>query len=366
MIESEANLGGWSVDSFSVYRWLTSIGCLILLALGCAESEQSSGRLVVSGKDLHDFGQSRQAEVLSHTFTLVNETENTVRIAELKTSCGCLVAGGDEGPDKFVIASGESVGLPVRLTTNAAQESVSGVIIVGYRHGDDVADTGPVDYVDMRVRAEVIPDYRIAPKEIDFGTVDGLTFQSMNRLVRVIPEADDDVQILDVFAPSELVSTRLLPKAKGEPGFDIAVDLDVSQLNNTGSVRTSIVITTNSERAPKSIVKLRADYQAPIEVTPDSVIIQSDVEGVVERTVHLKTTCSARIADIRCASSRGVRAIFDGQVTANEHTVQVEVAQLTGVALESELEFELELIAPTKKSVFYSVRVPVYRFLRKG
>ncbi len=60
-----------------------------------------------------DFGQVKEGEVLEHTFVLKNESEKTLTIKEVNTSCGCTTSK----LEKKVLLPGESAEIEVKFNT---------------------------------------------------------------------------------------------------------------------------------------------------------------------------------------------------------------------------------------------------------
>lgn len=314
------------------------------------------------GSEEHDFGQHYQDEALTHDFTLVNKASTPVKIVEISTSCGCLVAG----IVKESIAPGESVSFPVRFTTGPAQETASGNIRVVYREVDDSAPSGQPKYVSLRVRADVIPDYRISPKEIDFGLIDGLAVQQAVRIFRVEPEAMPDMAIQEVHSSNAFLGAKILPKEADGSTFRIEVTLDASRFTHSESFSGSVVFSTNSRRVPKAIVYVRGKYNAPAQVEPSMFVIGSDERGEVKRELRIKTTHPARIRSARCVGDKRVRIEFDKQLLAQEHVLHLFLAPCQEKPLDCEVQFQLELFTEDEQSTCRTLRVPVHRFSQKG
>jgi len=348
-----------------MYRRCSNLACSFLLSflvsVGCAQQGGDPSGLNVVGPEEHDFGKHYQDEVLTHDFTLVNKALKPVQIVEISTSCGCLVAGNV----KESIAPGESVSLPVRFTTGAAQETASGNIRVAYREVDDTA-SGQPKYISLRVRADVIPDYRISPKEIDFGAIDGLAVQQVSRIFRVVPEAMPDMEIQKVHSSNAFIGAKILPKEADDSSFRVEVTLDASRFTHSESFSGSVVFSTNSKRVPKAIVYVRGKYNAPAQVEPNMIVIGSDERGEAERELRVKTTHPARIHSVHCAEDKRVCIKLDNQLVAQEHVLHMLIAACQEKPLDCEVQFQLELFTDGGRSICRTLRVPVHRFSQKG
>jgi hypothetical protein len=349
-----------------MYLRCLNLTCSLLLGflagVGCAQQGGDPSGLIVVGPEEHDFGKHYQDEVLTHDFPLVNKALTPVQIVEVSTSCGCLVAENV----KESIGPGESVSLPIRFTTGAAQETASGNIRVAYREVDDSAASGQPKYVSLRVRADVIPDYHISPKALDFGIIDGLAVQQVSRIFRVAPEAMPDMEISEVHPSNAFLGAKILPKEADGSAFSIAVTLDASRFTHSESFSGSVVFSTNSKRVPKAIVYVRGKYNAPAQIEPNMLVIGSDERGEVERELRIKTTHPARIHSVRCAEDKRARIEFDNRLVAQEHVLHMLIAACQEKPLDCEMQLQLELFTDGGRSTFRTLRVPVHRFSQKG
>ncbi len=125
---------------------------LVLLFLafplqGCYAQNQEKIITQVENADPYswDFGQVKEGEVLRHTFVLKNESEKTLTIKDVNTSCGCTVFK----VEKKVILPGESTDLEVQFNSKGysglAQQYV-------YVHTDSL-DNPIIRFI---IKAEVI------------------------------------------------------------------------------------------------------------------------------------------------------------------------------------------------------------------
>ncbi len=346
----------------TLFCFLGTIACM-----GCGKGERSPSGLVVVGAGVHNFGERHQEELLTHSFSLVNQADVPIRITGFKTSCSCVVAGRDEELGKKTLAPGDTFALPVRFTTGAVQGVASGGIFVHYGEVTGTSELVNQNYLSLLVQAQVIPDYRISPRKVDFGVVDGLAIQQVYRTIRVVPEAAPNLEILDITPSNDVISAQLLPKKGGDTGFEIQIGLDVSKFTQSRSFNGWFFLSTNNEKLPKARVEVHAKYIAPAYAEPDILVIGSNERGEVKREVRVTTSRPSQVHKFRCTSGdSSVRVEFSGQEPASEHILQLFVPPCREEPLDSELELELSLFSDDGKSLFRTLRVPVHRFLEKG
>lgn len=61
-------------------------------ASAMSENGEDSGPKIVFDKDVHDFGQIIQGEMISYSFHFTNRGNAPLLITDVKASCGCTVA----------------------------------------------------------------------------------------------------------------------------------------------------------------------------------------------------------------------------------------------------------------------------------
>ena len=77
-------------------------------------------------KEVHDFGEIMQGEIVSTTFTIKNIGENDLYVVEAHGSCGCTV------PEvtKEAIAPGESAPIQVKFDSNGKSGEVTKSVMI--------------------------------------------------------------------------------------------------------------------------------------------------------------------------------------------------------------------------------------------
>jgi len=344
--------------------WLcTMMMAIAATSIGCKRTTAPTIGVVVDSA-VHDFGERRQGEELSHTFQITNQTDVPVKILKAISSCGCAVAGEDGVLPDTTIAPHGTLKIPIRFHTGSSQEVASGRINVSYRLETESADPPPRQFLTLQLRADVIPDYRITPRELDFGEIDGLSTQRATRTLRVTPEAAESVAIRQVRTTSDFLTARVLPKEGDDSNLEIEVSLDVSGLAENRSLNGSLVISTDSKQLPDSVVGVRAKYLAAARIDPTMIVIGSDQEGEVAGELCISSSRPSRILAV---SSRNdaIRAEFDARQVSEEHCLRVLVAPCQQETLDDELKIELELLPDGGNRLVRVLTVPVHRFLEK-
>lgn len=90
------------------------------------ENAKAPKTKVAFDKEVHNFGEIKQGEIVSTTFTIKNVGENDLYIVEAHGSCGCTV------PEvtKEAIAPGESAPIHVKFDSNGKSGEVTKSVMI--------------------------------------------------------------------------------------------------------------------------------------------------------------------------------------------------------------------------------------------
>ncbi len=338
---------------------------VVLVASGVSrESKDSHTSLFVRGAQLHDFGKCRQDDVLTHEFVLVNSGPAPLKVTDIISSCGCVVSLKDKHSVAEAIAPGATVAIPVRFKVGGVQSTATARIDVRYQSVADkkeVLKQSETDQLSLLVSADVIPDYRITPRELNLGEIDGLVKDRANGTIRVTSEAiDADIQ--GIHTSCEELRAKIISTANHGKEFEIAVELDASKFVQNRSFVGSLTLDTNSERLPRALIPIIAKFNSPIAIEPESVEIGSNERGEVRRKIIVTTSKPAQIRNAQCESS-ALRVECDNSRISQKHTVWLEIKPCQSAPLDTKLTLELEIFSHQEKNGVRRATVPVYRFL---
>lgn len=123
---------------------------LLFLSLplqGCysQNQEKTLGNAEIDGPDAWDFGRVKEGKALKHNFALKNESDKTLMIKEVNTSCGCTASKAK----KNVLLPGESTSIEVQFKSKGYSGPTQQYI---YVHTDSL-DKPIIRFI---IKAEVI------------------------------------------------------------------------------------------------------------------------------------------------------------------------------------------------------------------
>lgn len=349
-----------------VLTWLFGVAAPFA-GIACNGSDaRSLTPLVTDGKSEHDFGKCRPGDVLEHIFKVVNRSSKPLEILDVKTSCACLVRIGRQSHQTITVDPGSAFELPMRFVIGPTfEDAVTGRILVTYRNSV-VENERPLWELDLRVRAEVEPDYRISPSVVDFGEVDGLTTTTLTRAVQIMPFATGDFKIYGVFSPSSHLRARIEEPTGNGAKLNVTIQADFGGFTENRSLDGHLVIKSNSPRVPQALLATRGSFVAPIQLAPTSIIIGSDENGEVRRALTVRTTRKSRILSVEGADEEQTRAEFDHARNAMEHVVEIVVAATPDASINRNLLFEIELAVDSQRRITRRIPLNVHRFPKGG
>jgi len=99
--------------------WMVALAVLTLVMCKPCFAEETDA-------DTWDFGQIKQGMVVTHTFTLKNESSKPLNIVSVNTSCGCTVSE----VKKKVLVPQESTALDVKFNSKGYSGAVQQFVYV--------------------------------------------------------------------------------------------------------------------------------------------------------------------------------------------------------------------------------------------
>jgi hypothetical protein len=305
-----------------------------------------------------DFGKARQDKTLEHVFRLSNGGDVPIVITKTESSCSCTTTEGLEGRS---IAPGQGADVAVTLKTGPGAGPEAGQITLYFRSASH-ADA-PVHFTLARVTTDVVPDYRVRPTLIDFGTVDHL--DAVSRTVRLRPEALTDVKIVRLSCTQEAFSARPIDAPTGDRDLHVEVTFSGRPLWKSGAVEAMASIETTSTGSPITQVLARARFVAPVEVEPTSIVVGSGTTGPVEREIRIDAARSVRIAALR-STDPAIRLVAIGPPEGRTLRVKSTIAgDDPHHAIDAEVSIDLAPTTGTVATEARTVKIPIHRLASK-
>ncbi len=215
-----------------------------------------------------DLGEVEWGTQVPFELVLVNELDKELRIANVRTSCGCTTLNGEELAGK-------------RLQPKE-RVYVSGTLDAEYHPGHKQrtvtveSETGGT--ATAVISAKVIGTFAVQPAAVDFGpiSIDAEDQQSPSYVVtftsstyRIAGDPTSDVDWLDVTAADRLSGQT-----------DILITLRLDRLSS-GISTASVYLPTNDNRVPPAVIPVRVRATHSLISEPASVFLRGSKSQLV-------------------------------------------------------------------------------------
>ncbi len=228
--------------------------------LSCFLYAQLKGPEIYLPVDMYDFGTVQQGTVIKHSFAIVNKGDDTLKIANLMTSCGCTAADLETKillPGQSVKASLEfntagRVGAQTKYISIASNDKNHPQMKFTLRGNIVIADTGK--------KAEVIngPKIYFPEKQHDFGLVEeGKIYEYTFRFSNT---GNSDLEIKDLKTSCGCTAALLSSKTI-KPGGEGTLKIELDTSNRFGRMSRNITLTTNEPDGEIKVLTIYAEVK---------------------------------------------------------------------------------------------------------
>ncbi|HYT91447.1 MAG TPA: DUF1573 domain-containing protein [Gemmataceae bacterium] len=285
-----------------------------------------------------DFGSVPRGPTLTHSFRLVNKTGAHVHISNVRVSCGCTSAHALQTD----LAPGQETAILVQMDTRRFQHAKNVTIFVQF-------DQPRFDEVRLWVQANSRDDVTVIPESVAFGRIKRGSVPANS--VRISFLGSGDWQILGVKSDSNYVQSvvKELHRDGGEVSYQLTTTLRADA--PAGKWYTDLWLQTNNPTTPRVRVPLTVEIEAPISVSPMTVVLGEVKAGTqAERRIIVRGAAPFRITAIKGTDAQlDVREAGAGNKAVHILTVTLRPDQagelnrtlqiLTDLRAESNIEF---------------------------
>ena len=295
--------------------------CVVALLCGSAQLAQAQqGRTLNWAEKMfselkHDFGNVAKGADARHTITVTNLYEESVRILNVGTTCGCTAAK----PDKELLKTGEVANIEVKMNTVKFSRQKNSNVDVSISFTDKRGITSTKS-IRIPISAYIRPDVVIEPGGVNFGSVD--VGSGAEQKVRVSYAGRNNWQItrVDTASPHLKAQAVETSRVNGKVKYDLIVQ--VTPDAPLGTLRDKITLHTNDTTSPTVPVLVDARVEPDIVVTPSVVTLGKSLKPGEEKTytVVLKGKEPFAIEKIECNSAH---ECFKVRLSQDAKTVHV-------------------------------------------
>ncbi|MCS6851372.1 MAG: DUF1573 domain-containing protein [Gemmataceae bacterium] len=261
-----------------------------------------------------DFGSVPRGSTLTHPFRLTNNTGQTVQIASIRVSCGCVSAMALQGQ----IPPGGSTVVLAQMDTSRFSGIKNVTIYVQFSQPR-------FDEVRLWVQANSRDDLTVTPDSLAFGQIKRGSAPSAS--VTVTFRGNNQAQILGASCESNYVQAKVreLRRDVIEVSYEVTAQLRADA--PVGKWYTDVWLTTNNAASPKIRIPLTVEIESALTVSPPTVLLgKVKIGSSVERRVIVRGVRPFKIVDVK-----GTDELLTAQPSSDEpRTVHVLTVALKG------------------------------------
>lgn len=329
---------GSYIRRLSIHRLCLSVGVLAALVTGCEQRvNRRKGGIVISDSII-DLGELHSTEALEHDFVLTNQTQRTLVMNRIRTSCGCGKV--DVVPE--TVAPGKSALVKVNIDhPGIGRRQVR--VEVGSKSALDETAVAFLRWTVVPVnRIMVRPALLLAHVDPFSGC---LAFDNGVRSVTVdyfYEEPKDRIENLEVRAEQfseedrlleaeiERKGTRLTETGLYREEFEVTVgDVPISELPPTGST-IRVEIRAGNPGIEPGLLRLVVDRPRAVVLRPGSLflgvvdkdaIVRAEAKIVLFNGERLPENCSVAIVEVPAWVSATIAKHRDGDSVLSVSTI---------------------------------------------
>ncbi len=261
----------------------------VLVAIPAAADDWAKKMFSQTSHDFRTVGRGAKAE---YHFHFTNPYKEDVRIASVRTSCGCTTPTITQN----LVKSRESAAVIAKLNTDNHIGDKSAVLTV-------VFDRPFYSEVQLSVRGHIRTDVVFTPAEVNFGEI--LSGQAKQQEIVVTHTGSVNWEIRDVRSHCVDLSVSL-QSAERSPG-SVRYRLVVSNKGTLpeGDIRELLTLVTNDSRFPTIDMAVTGRVRPTLEVSPAALGLGTMKPGeTVEKRLVIRAEQEFAIRDVSCDDPR--------------------------------------------------------------
>jgi hypothetical protein len=275
-----------------------------------------------------DFGVIATGSEAKKLVEIKNIYNQTVRISNVKTTCGCSAAA----VGKTTIEPGGTTTVQVKMNTLKFRKKKDSNLIIRF-------DAPRFAEIRIPIRAYIRSDVVFDPGMIRFNNVN--QGQEAISAVTIRYAGRPDWDIVGVKVDNPLLSVVCQPGQRASDRMDYNLTVKLDSRAEAGRIRDLITIVTNDKANPYVPLMVEGTVVPEYTVTPSLVKFQPvQAGGSVQKRIVVKGKSKFRIESVNCD---GMSDCFEAKVPADEKIVHVIPIQFSAPLDPGEFEDELTI-----------------------
>lgn len=220
----------------------------------------------------HDFGTVARAAKTEFRFEFENPYSQAIHVKSVRTSCGCTT------PiiETETVAPGGRGSILARFNTGTHTGARSATVTVSF-------DRPSFTEIQLQVKGYIRSDVVFNPGEVAFGTIrEGTEAIST---VDVDYAGRSDWAIIDVTAQDNFLSVKSIEMSRSGGRVKYRLAVTANGQVPSGLLQTEIIVTTNDRNLTRIPIKVNANVQADIAITPQMMALGNLQPGDTVRQV---------------------------------------------------------------------------------
>jgi hypothetical protein len=288
------------------------VGLVLLVLAGPARATWAEAMFDELSRD---FGSVPHGTTLVHPFRLVNNTGATVRISNIRVSCGCTSARAVTS----VLAPGQETAIVATMDTRRFYNSKNVTIFVTF-------DQPRFEEVRLWVQANSRDDVSFSADGIAFGRVKRGAAPVGKMTVTFL--GDGATRVTEAKSESNYLQAGIKEVSRGAGEVTYEVAGTVRADTPAGKWYTDIWLKTNNPNMPKLRVPVTIEVEAALSANPNTVILGQVKAGAeLDRKVIIRGITPFRITGITGTDAQ-IRVIENTSESKTVHVLTVTLSPL--------------------------------------
>jgi hypothetical protein len=240
----------------------------------------------------HDFGTVSRNAKTEYAFVIENCFEEDVRIASVRSSCGCT----NPVLTKKVLKSWEKGEIIAQFNTRAFIGTKTAEITV-------VIDRPNYAEIKLTVGGKIRSDIVVEPGEVRFGEVDLGGTKTVD--LKMSYAGRKDWKISDIRGDSDFLEVRLDPARRNGAMTDYVMHIKLKENAPVGEIVDELVVVTNDDRNDQFTLPVSGRIIPPISITPSYVSLGDVSNGKsTQQRLIVRAKNPFSITGIECEDAR--------------------------------------------------------------
>lgn len=266
----------------------------------------------------HDFRTVGRGAVAEHHFEFRNPYKDAVRVASVRTSCGCTTPS----VTKNLLAAGEKAAVVAKFNTETHVGQKNATITV-------VFDKPYYSEVQLKVQGNIRTEVTFDPPEVNFGELS--PGQEKVQEILITRVGSDPWKIQDVRSLCTDLAVSIEPPMRTPQGISYKMKVASKKTLPAGDLRERLTLLTSDPRFPTIDMAVSGRVRSGLEVSPASLGLGTvKTGGTVDKKLVIRAEEVFAIRSVKSDDPRFRFEIPAGQKKLHFVQVFFDADQSTG------------------------------------